>query len=353
MVMFHPGRILLIKPSSFGDIVHCLPVLAALKHHWPNAEVDWAVKREWAGLLTGHPMLRRVVFFPGTALEGVRSWQTLRRDDYDMVIDLQGLFRSGLYAALTGCPVRVGFDDSREGSSWFYSRRIKVSNDAVHAVDRCLDLVRQIGVKTAPTPAFPVPDGKQEQEWVDDLWRRNQIRDGEAVCIIHPSARWPTKRWPAERFAQLADGLIARERMRIMIVGSGSEASQIEQMSRQMSQPAINLAGETELLQLAALLRRANLLVSNDSGPMHLAAAVGTPVVAIFGPTDPSRVGPYGDGHVVLRKEIDCSRCTRRACIRDALCMKAIGVSDVFEAVRAVVNRSKGNLAAAGASEVS
>jgi lipopolysaccharide heptosyltransferase II len=327
-------------------------VLAACKAHWPDVQIDWAVKREWAGLLAGHPLLRRVVFFPGTVWEGLRAWPALRRDGYDIVIDLQGLLRSGLYAALTGSPVRVGFDDSREGSSWFYSRRVKVSNDAVHAVDRCLDLVRRIGVTTSPTPAFPVPDGKKQQEWVDGLWRRQHIRDGEVVCIIHPSARWPTKRWPAQRFAQLADGLIAQERMRIIIVGSGAEASQIEEMSRQMSQPMINLAGQTDLLQLAALLRRSNLLVSNDSGPIHLAAAVGTPVVAIFGPTDPSRIGPYGDGHVVLRKEIDCSRCTRRRCVRDALCMKAIDVSEVFEAVRAVVNRSKGKLAAAGATEV-
>jgi len=350
--MDQPARILLIKPSSLGDIIHGLPVLAACKAHWPDAQIDWAVKREWAGLLTGHPMLRRVVFFPGSLWEGLRAWPALRRDSYDMVLELQGLLRSGLYAALTGCPVRVGFDDGREGSSWFYSRRVKVSNDAVHAVDRCLDLVRRIGVTIASTPAFPVPDVKKQQEWVDDLWRRNQIRDGEAVCIVHPSARWPTKRWPAQCFAQLADRLIVQERTRVMIVGSAAEASQIEQMSRQMSQPAINLAGQTDLLQLAALLRRSNLLVSNDSGPMHLAAAVGTPVVAIFGPTDPSRVGPYGAGHLVLRKETDCSRCTRRACIRDALCMKAIGVGEVFEAVRAVVNRSKGKLAAAGAAEV-
>lgn len=350
--MDQPSRILLIKPSSFGDIVHGLPVLAACKGHWPEAQIDWAVKPEWAGLLTGHPLLRRVVFFPVTVGEGLRAWPALRRQDYDLVIDLQGLFRSGLYAALTGCPVRVGFDDGREASAWFYSRRVKVSNDAVHAVDRCLDLVRRIGVKTAPTPAFPLPDGEKQQEWVDGVWRRQNIRAGEVVCVIHPSARWATKRWPAERFAQLADGLIARERMRIMIVGSAAEASQIEEMSRQMSQPAINLAGQTDLLQLATLLRRANLLVSNDSGPIHLAAAVGTPVVAIFGPTDPSRVGPYGDGHVVLRKETDCSRCTRRACIRDALCMKAVDVSEVFEAVRGVVNRSKGKLGAAGAPKV-
>lgn len=350
--MDQPSRILLIKPSSFGDIIHGLPVLAACKAHWPAAHIDWAVKREWAGLLTGHPMLRRVVFFPNTVAEGLRAWPALRRDGYDLVIDLQGLLRSGLYAALTGSPVRVGFQDSREGSSWFYSRRIEVSNNAVHAVDRGLDLMRRIGVTTASAPAFPLPDGKREQEWVDALRRQNHIRDGEAVCLIHPSARWPTKRWPAERFAELADTLIARQGMRVFIVAGPTQVTQVEEMSRQMTQVAINLAGKTGLLQLAALLRRSNLLVSNDSGPIHLAAAVSTPVVAIFGPTDPSRVGPYGDGHVVLRKETDCSRCTDRACNRDALCMKAIAVSDVLEAVRALVNRSKGNFAAAGATEV-
>lgn len=346
--MIPPSRILLIKPSSFGDIIHGLPVLAAFKTHWPDAQIDWAVKREWAGLLAQHPMLRRVVIFPGTAWEALRSRRTLRRADYDMVLDLQGLLRSGLYAAMTGCPLRIGFHDSREASSWFYTRKIRVSAEAVHAVDRGLDLVRQIGVKTGPTPAFPVPDGKTQQRWVDDLWRRHHVRDGEAICIIHPSARWPNKRWPGRHFAQLADGLIAQERMRIMIVASGNEASQVGAMSRHMSQPVINLAGQTDLLQLAALLRRANLLVTNDSGPMHLAAAVGTPVVAIFGPTDPARVGPYGDGHAVLRKDVDCSRCTRRSCVRDGLCMNSVGVEEARDAVRAVLSIARDSASSSG-----
>lgn len=334
-----PNRILLIKPSSFGDIIHALPVLAACKAHWPAARIDWAVKREWAGLLAGHPMLNRAVMFPATVWEGLRAWPVLRRERYDLVIDLQGLLRSALYAASTGCPVRFGFQDGREGSAWFYSHPIKVSGGAVHAVDRCLELVRRVGV-AAPVPVFPIPDGNREQAWVDALWLRNHIRDGEAVCAIHPSARWPTKRWPVQRFAQLADALSAQERMRIVIVGSGAEASRVEEMSRQMNGAAINLVGQTDLLQLAALLRRCALLITNDSGPMHLAAAVGTPVVAVFGPSDPARVGPYGAGHAALRKEIDCSHCTRRACVRDALCMKAVGVDEVYEAARAVANRS-------------
>jgi lipopolysaccharide heptosyltransferase I len=346
--MFQPSRILLIKPSSFGDIIHGLPVLAACKAHWPRAQIDWAVKREWVELLAGHPMLRRVVFFPGTILAGARSWRSLRRAGYDMVLDLQGLLRSGLYAAMTGCPVRVGFHDSREGSSWFYSHRIEISNDVVHAVDRGLELLRRIGVSGATTASFPIPDGGNEQQWVNALWLRHRIGAGETVCLIHPSARWETKRWPAARFAQLADALVAKEGIRIIIVGSGSEASRTDEMARHMAQSAVNLTGNTDLLQLAALLRRSDLLVTNDSGPMHLAAAVGTPVVAIFGPTDPARVGPYGAGHIVLRKEVDCSRCSRRACVRDALCMKAIDVAEVLESVRTIVNRAPQHAASAG-----
>jgi len=342
--MTQPHRILLIKPSSFGDIVHCLPTLAALKCRWPTVEIDWVVKREWAGLLAEHPMLRRVIHFPGTTIEGLSTWRRLGREKYDMVIDLQGLLRSGLFAALTGCPIRVGFFDGREGSPWFYTDKIKVSENIMHAVDRNLDLVRQIGVTPQSVVTFPVPDGSREQTWLDGLWRQFGIEVGETVCVIHPAARWETKRWPADRFAQLADGLAAAERFSVIIVGGQSQADQINETLGQMTRPALNLAGKTSLLQLAALLRRADLLVTSDSGPMHLAAAVGTPVVGIFGPTDPRRVGPYGNGHVVLRKDIDCSHCTRRACARDALCMKAIGVDEIKDAVLAIANRARNRL---------
>jgi lipopolysaccharide heptosyltransferase II len=211
-----------------------------------------------------------------------------------------------------------------------------VSHGIVHAVDRYLDLARQLGVVPDKTVAFPLPERSEERDWVERLWQREGIRARETVCVLHPAARWETKRWPAERFAGLADRLIAEKELRVVLVGGRDQLRQVADVERQMKKRALNLGGSTTLLQLAALLRRANLLITNDSGPMHLAAAVGTLVVAVFGPTDPRRVGPYGDGHIALRKNIDCSHCNRRRCVRDALCMRAIEVDEVLDAVRKI-----------------
>jgi lipopolysaccharide heptosyltransferase II len=334
--MTSPKRILLIKPSSFGDIVQSLPVLAALKRSWPDAEVDWAIKPEWAQLIEDHPLLHQIVLFPRGLADALRCGKSLRAPRYDLVIDLQGLLRSGLYAIMTGCRARAGFADSREGSSWCYTRRVKMPAGRVHAVDRCLELVRQLGVTAGPAVRFPLPEGVAERQWADALWNRENINDAEIICVIHPGARWLTKRWPADRFARLADRLIVEHGARVILVGGGDGLGVLDEVRGQMKQKALNLGGTTNLRQLAALLRRATLLITNDSGPMHLAAAVGTPVVALFGPTDPRRVGPYGHGHIVLRKNIDCSHCKRNRCARDGACMKAIEVEEVISAARQV-----------------
>lgn len=333
-----PRRILIIKPSSFGDIVQSLPVLAALKRTWPDAGVDWAVKPEWAELIDGHPLLHRVILFPRNFSEALRCASRSRRERYRLVIDLQGLLRSGLYALMSGCPTRAGFADGREGSSWCYTERVKVSPTVVHAVDRYLDLVRQLGAMPDKTVTFPLAESSKERDWAESLRQREGIGASERVCVIHPTARWETKRWPTERFARLADRLIIEQGLRVVLIGGPAQLRQVDDVERQMKERALNLGGSTTLLQLAALLRRTNLLITNDSGPMHLAAAVGTPVVAVFGPTDPSRVGPYGAGHIVLRKTVDCSRCSRRRCVRDALCMKAIEVDEVLDAVRKITS---------------
>jgi lipopolysaccharide heptosyltransferase I len=331
---FQPDRILLIKPSSFGDIVQSLPVLAALKRAWPDAAVDWAVKSEWAELIEGHPLLHRVVLFPRDLSDVLRCGMSLWRQKYKLVIDLQGLLRSGVYAVMTGCPARAGFADSREGSSWCYTHRIRVSAGVVHAVDRYLDLVRQLGIEADKTVTFPLPESINERDWADSLCEREKLDASEKICVLHPAARWKTKRWPTERFARLADKLICEQGLRVILVGGADELGAVDEVRRQMKQEALNLGGATNLRQLAALLRRTHLLVTNDSGPMHLAAALGTPVVAIFGPTDPRRVGPYGEGHFVLRKTVDCSRCNRSRCARDGACMTAIEVDEVFDAAR-------------------
>jgi lipopolysaccharide heptosyltransferase II len=235
---------------------------------------------------------------------------------------------------MTGCSARAGFADSREGSSWCYTHRINVSAGLVHAVDRYLDLVRQLGVTTDRTVTFPLPERINEREWADGLWEGENLHASQRICVLHPAARWETKRWPAERFARLADQLSQKDGLRVILVGGADEVRLIHEVRRQMKQDALNLVGATSLRQLAALLRRVSLLVTNDSGPMHLAAALGTPVVALFGPTDPRRVGPYGEGHCVLRKAVDCSRCSRGHCARAGACMKAIEVEEVAAAVR-------------------
>jgi len=328
-----PRRLLVIKPSSLGDIVHALPALAALRRNWAETSIDWLVKKEWAGLLHEHPMLETVLLFP----ESIREWWGLRqqfdRRRYDMTIDLQGLLRSGIASLMTGSRTRIGFASGREGSPWFYTRAVRLSHRSIHAVDRNLDLVRQLGINKLGPVTFPLRSTAESSAWAEELWLKEGIASTDIVCVIHPAARWAIKRWPGENFAELADRLTTQSNLRIVFIAGKSQIDQVQQVVGRMHSTATNLAGQTTLAQLTALLRRAALLVSNDSGPMHLAAAIGTPVIGIFGPTDPEKVGPYGQAHGVIHKGYNCSGCTRHRCRRGLPCLKAIGVNEVADLV--------------------
>jgi heptosyltransferase-1 len=343
-----PERLLLVKPSSFGDIIHTLPVLDAIHHSWPRTAVDWIVKPEWVSLLEGHPMLREVLTFPMSWRAWQRTIPLIRQRRYDMVLDLQGLLRSGLLSRFTGAPTRIGFANGREGSPWCYTQRVELPcgspmgldgalsspmHAPLHAIDRYLHLAREAGASIRTPVRFPLPSWPDAERWVERCWDEIGILSKEIVCVIHPAARWATKRWPAERFASLADRLVIEQGWRVIVVAGAREREQAASVTALMQQPHVDLSGHTSLPQLAALLRRAALLVTNDSGPMHLAVAVGTPVVALFGPTDPAAVGPYGSGHVVLRKGVDCSSCTRQRCVNGLACLTAISVDDVSTAV--------------------
>jgi lipopolysaccharide heptosyltransferase I len=330
--MIPPHHLLIIKPSSFGDIVHALPVLRLLKRHWPHALIDWLVKEEWAELLVDQPAINEVLRFP----KKFSAWRDMRRSlrerGYDLVIDLQGLLRSGFAGLLTQAQARVGFADGREGSRWCYTKRIQCSPEAIHAVDRNIDVLRQLGVPVDGPVTFPLTVPAAAARWVEDIWRRELIVDQEYTVVLHPAARGETKRWPAERFAQVADQLSTSIGARIILVAAKEQIGHVDEVMRHVRAHAINLAGASSLLELAALMKKASLVISNDSGPMHLAAAVGTSVIGLFGPTDPRRIGPYGPGHVALKKQFDCSACSRRVCVRDHGCLKAISVDDVLTA---------------------
>lgn len=330
-------RILFIKPSSMGDIVHALPTLAALRRRYPQAHIAWLVKRQWAGLLERVEGIDRV-----WAVEpGMAGWLSvaprLRAERFDLAVDLQGLFRSALMARLAGCPVRVGFANGREGSPFFYSLRVPVPTQEMHAVDRYLLAADALGAARPTPPQFHFNISPADREQVSDVLVRAGVRAGLPWIAMNLSARWPTKRWPLDSFAAVADRLHEEGAGPVVLIGGPDDRADAKTMKALAKTPSIvDVTGLTPLDRLPALLQAASVLVTNDSGPMHVAAAVGTPVVALFGPTSPVRTGPYGTQHRVLTHPLPCSPCFSRRCTHaiDRECLTGIAPAEVVEAVR-------------------
>lgn len=313
-------RILIIKPSSLGDVVHALPTVNLVRRKYSEAHISWLVNDTLTSLLQHSPIIDEIIPFErrrfGSLTQLPRFGKfltTLRRRRFDIVIDLQGLLRSGIITWATRAPRRIGLSDAREGARLFYNEMVNVPR--VHAVDRYLLAARYLGCDSAPVE-FPLGVSKSVAS--------------EGLIAVNPSARWATKLWGDDKFADLIRRLPAD---RVVLTGSATERAQIDKIA----QGRRNLTGQTDLFQLAELYRRCQVVITNDSGPMHLAAAVGTPVVAIFGPTDPALTGPYGKQHVVLRAGVPCSPCFKDSCANRVHmeCMKLITVEQVLEAARA------------------
>ncbi len=327
-------KILIIKPSSLGDIIHSLPVLDALNRCFPGAEIDWIVAKGFEGILEGHPMLRKlwiirkeewkkITRLRSTISELRKLFRNLKSEKFDCAIDLQGLFRSGLIAKATGAPLRIGFADAREGSAVFYTHKV-VGGKEIHAVDRYLKIPALLGCKVT-RPRFPLPSFQVAPEGV--------LPAGD-YAVMAPGARKPVNRWPARRFGELA----SRLPLRTVVVGSKSDRDLADEVVKASKGKAVSLAGRTGLRELVGVIRQARFVVSNDTGPMHVAAAVGVPVFALFGAANPVRTGPYGMGHTVIRREVPCSPCYKRSC-KTALCMDMIKVDEVAEAIGAFLRR--------------
>lgn len=337
-------RLLIIKPSSLGDIVHALPAVSALRRRFPSAGLTWLVKREWAEVLDGNPDIDEVMavdLSPGGWPEVI---QRVRTGGFDLVVDLQGLLRSAILTRVSGAPARVGFGNGREGSPWFYTDRVAVPAGGMHAVDRYLLVSRFLGAapKAPDLSDFPLPADPAADERISALLASEHVRSGTVLVAMNPTARWATKQWPPGSFAATADRLQQGD-IRVVLIGSLEDSAVGSQVIRHMRTAPIDLIGKTTLKELIALLRQARVLVTNDSGPMHLAAAVGTPVVALFGPTDPAKTGPYGPGHTVLRSGIPCSPCFSRRCTNANLmeCLTTIRAEQVVEAATKLINRGE------------
>ena len=328
-----PRRVLIVKPSAIGDVVHALPILALLKRRWPGAAFSWLVTPACAGILDGHPMLDEVIRFDRKAYgQGwhkpavLRSLTTfsrgLRDRRFDLAIDLQGLFRSGWLTFQTAAPVRVGLADAREMAGLFYTHRVNVGRREQHAVERYLCVAEALGAGRGPVE-FPFAATPADHAFAAE-------RTPRRYALLFPGTNWPTKRWPAEKFAALVDPLRRRFGLEAVVGGAPSEV----ELAAKVTGAAANLAGKTTLNQLVALIARAELVVSNDSGPMHIAAALGRPLVVPFGPTNPVRTGPYGRMGSVVKLDLPCSPCYSRRCSHQT-CLQQLEV----EAVMAVAAR--------------
>ena len=306
-------RILIIKPSSLGDVVQALPAVNLIRRRFPDAHFSWLINDDLASLLKNCPIINeRIEFRRRDYTHFPALLRRLRRERFDIAIDLQGLLRSGIMAWATRAPRRVGLSDAREGARFFYNEIVNVPR--AHAVDRYLLAAKHLGCDAGPVE-FP--------------FGLSPIINRRSLIAINASARWPTKLWGDDQFTELVRRL---PRERVVLTGSVAESDRIERIA----QGCRNLAGKTELLELAELYAQCCVVITNDSGPMHLAAAVGTPVVAIFGPTDPALTGPYGKQHIVLRAGIPCSPCFKDYCTNKVVmeCMEKITVEQVLAAAQ-------------------
>ncbi|HEX5645678.1 MAG TPA: lipopolysaccharide heptosyltransferase II [Nitrospira sp.] len=332
----HNGRILLIKPSSLGDIVHALPVVSAIKAQWPGVHLTWVVKRQWAELVRRVAGVDRVWPVDGGAVSWLKQGWALRAERFDVTVDLQGLFRSGAVAWLSGVPLRIGFANGREGSPWFYTTRVPVPTAEMHAVDRYLLVAEAMGVRVLGAPQFRFNVRDEDRAIVRNILSEKGISVDQPWVAMNVSARWITKRWPLSSFAGVIDRLHEEGRGPVVVIGSAEDRCDVDALRAVTTTPFIDLAGAVPLGCLPALLSKAGAMITNDSGPMHIAAAVGVPVVALFGPTSEVRTGPYGTGHRVLTGSVPCRPCFSRVCrhVPELECLRALTPDDVAEAVR-------------------
>ncbi|MFA5072782.1 MAG: lipopolysaccharide heptosyltransferase II [Nitrospirota bacterium] len=337
-------NILIVKLSAIGDVVQTLPALEAIKIIYPSSRITWIVEEAAAGILEGHQSIDTILISrrktwlrmlknPFTFSQGIahitRFFRILRSTRYDIAIDFQGLFKSGILIGFARAERKIGFNGTREGSALFLNERLPAYDIEKHALQRYLDIARYLG---SPKPSFLCTLPIQREQAVIRRRIATINPDNRPLVILNPMARWKTKLWPAEHFAQLADRLVLEKRALVIFTGSNEDKQEINHIRSLMTQDSHDWAGETTLKELAALASCSDLFITTDTGPMHLAAAAGATVVALFGPTAPWRTGPYGERHIVIRMGIKCSPCFQRSC--DAMqCMKAITPEEVMKRI--------------------
>jgi heptosyltransferase-1 len=370
------SRILLIKPSALGDVVHTIPVLVKLRARYPRARIDWLITPENAEIVRCHPALSNVVLFARRDFsKRGRRWRALlaffdllkqiRRAKYDLVIDMHGQVRSALFALISGARVRIGFDrpirrsltvsaehdlrnvpshgwrGAREGSWIAYTHRIPIPTLDVHAIDRYLWVAPLLGLDDDP-PDLAIHLSSDTVRNVERLLKEHGVHADVPLVILVPGTIWETKHWTIEGFAGVARTFLS-DGFAVALAGTERDQQRCRQIAA--AAPGVcDLSGKTTPAELAALIRRAEVAVTNDSGSMHVAASLRKPMVSVFGPTNPVHIGPYQRPESVVRVDLPCSPCNYRRlsqCPFDHACMKQVTSEMVVERVQKIFATTK------------
>src|SRR5215468_1135644 len=370
------SRILLIKPSALGDVVHTIPVLVKLRARYPRARIDWLITPENAEIVRCHPALSNVVLFArrdfskkgrkGRAmLDFLDLLKQIRGAKYDLVIDMHGQVRSAFFSLISGARVRIGFDrpikrtptmsaehdlknvpnhgwrGAREGSWIAYTHRIPIPTLDVHAIDRYLWVGSLLGLDDEPAQ-LAIHLSPETIRTVERLLEEHGVPAGKPLIVLVPGTIWETKHWTIEGFAGVACEFL-REGFAVALAGTKRDGARCRQIAA-AAPGTVNLCGKTTPADLAGLIQRAEVVVTNDSGSMHVAASLSKPIVSVFGPTNPVHIGPYQRPESVVRVDLPCSPCNYRRlsqCPFDHACMKQVTSEMVVERARKILAAAK------------
>ena len=332
-------NILIIKMSSLGDVLHTLPAVAALRKGFPKARLTWLVHPQFSGFVPDPPVIDEVIYFDKVKFNKMslgEKWSyfkemraLLHTRKFDLVIDMHGLFKSAVLAAISGCDNRIGFCEMLEGSG-FISRPIRGEHAKGHAIEQYLDVARYLDCPAGEI-SFPLPD--LQKEWQAVLKKTEAVQKPYVVLV--PGAWWDTKIWPAEHFVKLAE-MILRDGKQVVLAGGPEDIPTGAQIAA-LAPGVTDLTGKTSQRELGALIQHCMLYISADTGPLVIAAAMKKPLIALYGPTRPDRTGPYGNENaVVLKAPVPCTGCLKKHC-RNWICMQSITPEMVYEEYKKIM----------------
>ena len=332
--------VLIIKLRYIGDVLLATPTVRAIKAAQPNVHMTMMVNRGTEDVLSGSPNLDEIIVLDkGSLTAQSRLIAGLRHRQFDTVLDLTDGDRSAFLSWVSGAPVRIGFNDEHRWRGKWYTHVVQSVPGVQHRIDRDLEALKPLGIQAGskdPQVWLTPEEEKSAEQLLDQLGAQRS----QSMVILQPGARYWFKAWPPERFAELADRLTSQYGCQVLIGGSDQDVALAEQIRQMAKSRPIVMAGRTTIKQFAAIAKKSALFVGSDSGAMHMAAAVGTPVVGLFGPSNPREWGPRGGPVEVLYKELDCRSCFHPTCIRgEENCMKLITVEEVMSASGRLMGR--------------